>query len=67
MDETLGRSLKKIRESKGLSQKDLASAAGLARETVSRIELGIRYPRTDTVRKLCSALGCSPNDLYMGG
>jgi transcriptional regulator with XRE-family HTH domain len=64
VDETLGTRLKRIRVGKGLSQMELAFLAGVTRETVSRIELGTSYPRSDTVRNLCEALGCSPNDLY---
>lgn len=64
MDETLGKALKELRKDKGMSQMELAQAAGITRETVGRIEQGVSYPRTDTVRKLCAALGCDPNGLY---
>lgn len=63
-DATLGTNLARIRKVKKLTQAELSDMAGLARETVSRIEAGISYPRTDTVMKLCRALGCRPDELY---
>ena len=64
MDETLGANLARMRHERGMTQAGLSDKAGLARETVSRIEAGTTYPRTDTVMKLCRALGCRPDELY---
>lgn len=54
------------RQSKGLSQRELGSRAGVSSGTVYRLENGLRggYPRT--LRKLASALGVSPEDLVRG-
>lgn len=48
--------LAKLRAMKGLSGRDLAHRAGLADETVSRIERGHTEPTARTIGKLAVAL-----------
>ena len=55
--------LRRLRESKALSQRDLAALAGLSVTTVNRVETGLRRPIPSTVRKLAQALGVSPDKL----
>lgn len=55
------RILKYARRRSGLSQRALASAAGVPQSTVARIELGVLSPRTDTLERLLSAAGASLN------
>lgn len=52
----LGAELRLIRESQGLSIRDLASRAGLSAEAVSAIERGARYPNLSTLESLASVL-----------
>ena len=52
-----GNRLKKLREAKGWSQKQLADAAGLSQKGVSHWENNERTPAWDAVLKLCKALG----------
>ena len=47
------------RRSAGLSQRALASAAGVPQSTVARIETGAISPRTDLVERLLGATGRS--------
>jgi transcriptional regulator with XRE-family HTH domain len=55
--------LVELRQSAGLSQRQLAQRADLAPHTVSRIERGIHQP-TDRVRlRLARALGVEPQDI----
>jgi DNA-binding XRE family transcriptional regulator len=50
--------LRRFRRAAGLTQEELALAAGLSREAVSALERGIRRrPRRDTVHLLSDALG----------
>lgn len=49
--------LTKTREEKGLTQKELASLAGMAQQSVNRIEAGKHSPKIDTVEKIANALG----------
>ena len=58
--------LRDFRATRALSQRDLAARAGVTQFTISRIERseGISV-RPKTVRALCDALGCEPQDLYL--
>ena len=53
-----------FRHAKGMSQEELARAAGLATVTVAKLEEGRkRDPRSSTLAKLAGALGCSVGQL----
>jgi DNA-binding XRE family transcriptional regulator len=54
---TLARSIIRRRLSAGMSQKELAEKAGVAPETLSRIESGKHRPQTATLDKIAEALG----------
>ena len=56
-------SLRDLRESKFISQDDLAKVSGIAASTISRLETGKEKPRFVTVRKLAAALGVEPGDI----
>lgn len=60
----IGQRTRKLREERGLIQKELADRAGLARNTVARIEQGRLAPSATTVSKLADALGVRPGDLF---
>lgn len=51
--------LRRLRLAAALSQKELASAAGLDRLTVTNLEAG-RPARLASVRKIAAALGVAP-------
>ncbi len=55
--------LKKLREDRVLSQRELARMADLAYGTVWRIENGFPEARTGTIRKLAGVLGVEPREL----
>jgi transcriptional regulator with XRE-family HTH domain len=55
-----------LRESRGLSQEDLANAAGVSVKTVSRFENGRNEGRRGTVRALAKALAVSEADILGG-
>jgi transcriptional regulator with XRE-family HTH domain len=63
----IGRQLKALREEHLLTQDELAEAAGISRDQVSRIERNAVDPRFSTIRKLASALGIEPRELTKGG
>ena len=58
-----GRVLREQRETRGISQEDLALSADVDRSFVSQMERGIRQPTLTTLVKLCKALGVSPSTL----
>ncbi len=54
--------LRAIRESRTLTQRELAEKAGITHATISRIENG-QSARVSTVRKLVEALDCESSAL----
>ena len=58
-----GDRLRVARARAGMTQEDLAKAAGLDRKTVNRIERGIHSIRLDNVWAISEALGLKVEDL----
>lgn len=54
---TNGERLRALREKKGLTQEQLARAAGVRQSIVSKIERGVIDPRFSTMQALARALG----------
>ncbi len=57
--------LRRLREDRVLSQRELARMANLAYGTVWRIENGHPEARTSTIRKIAEALGVEPRELIL--
>jgi len=55
--------LREARLRRRMSQQSLADSAGVARVTVSQIELGKSGPRPHIARRLAEALGTIPSDI----
>lgn len=55
--------LRVYRTARGLTQRELAAAAGVTRETVIGAETRRRHPREATLRALAYALGVEPEAL----
>ena len=60
----LGRTLKKVREAKGLSQKELAGLIDMAQAQYSRIESGKTDPSFSVVAKIVDALKLSLSEFF---
>lgn len=58
--------IRSLRLDAGLSQEELATAAGIDRKTVNRIENGHFSPNLDTFFRLCVALNVRPSELMKG-
>lgn len=58
----LGRALGALRTARGLKQVEVAKAAGIAPETLNRIEAG-RTPSYKTLQRVCEAIGVSITDV----
>jgi transcriptional regulator with XRE-family HTH domain len=56
--------VKEIRESKLLTQSQVAQMMGVQTQTISNIERAKHIPRPITLRKLAIALGVSPDELF---
>ena len=61
--EKLGKNLKRIRTSKGISQGDIARSLEVSRGFVSNIENGKTNPTLTTIAKLAKAVGVSVEKL----
>jgi transcriptional regulator with XRE-family HTH domain len=57
------KNLRRIRERKGLSLRELEAKSGVYRSTINELELLDRGAQGRTVRKLADALGVSTDDL----
>ena len=58
--------LRRLREQRALSQRDLSEQSGVAQATIARLEAG-RDARHVTTRKLAAALGVTPAELMGSG
>lgn len=61
-----GRNLCLARRRRGISQEKLAERTGLCRDTIYKIEMGLRSPRLDTLLTLADALRLNEADLLRG-
>jgi len=55
--------IRHLRKAKGVSQNELAAAAGIAQSVVSRLETGEAKMWRGYARRISAVLGCSPDDL----
>lgn len=63
----LGDRIKKIRESEGLSIRDLAELAGINKSQIVRIESGQSDPHYTTLLRIARALGITVGDFADDG
>ena len=64
-EKLVGENIKRIREGKGLTQKDVYEKTGVTTKAQSEIETGKREPRRSTLRLLATAMGCTVDDFKM--
>lgn len=57
-------SIKAARAQKDMTQKDLAQAVGVSRQTINAIEQGEYNPTIKLCRAICRALGKTLNELF---
>lgn len=62
-DPQLAAAIKRLRESRGITQEALAHDAGITTGTLSKIELGTTSPAWVTVRAIAKALGVKISEL----
>ena len=64
--DSIGKRLKRLREKRGFTIRELANKAGVPQSTVSMVEKGIRPGaglRLETAKRLCWALGVGLGEL----
>jgi transcriptional regulator with XRE-family HTH domain len=63
-----GEKLRKIRDERLLSQRELAEKANLSPTTILKLEANrVAQPHPRTVRRLVEALGAEPHEILKGG
>ena len=60
---TIGEQIKKIRQEKGLLQKELGEKLGVSQQMIGQWETGRANPKIGTLQKIADALNVSLNDL----
>lgn len=58
--------LRRLRQERALSLRDLTRKSGVAYDTISKLETGKREAQPRTLRKLAEALGVEPKELMKG-
>ena len=56
--------IKRLREKKGLTQMELASAIDVSQASVALWEGGACFPRPEKLPRLAKVLGCTIDDLF---
>ena len=64
--EIVGRRVREIRARRGLTQAQVAESAGLAVETISRLERGRQAPRIDRLVAVAAALDATVGEIADG-
>lgn len=59
----IGKTIKKLREQKRMSQEVLSGLASIDRSHLSKIELGIRSPTINVLYKIADAMGIHGSDI----
>lgn len=62
-----GERVRAVRQEKGMTQEELAEAAGLHPTYISNLERGYRVATIVTLVRVCGALGASPSSLLKWG
>jgi transcriptional regulator with XRE-family HTH domain len=59
----LGRAVRTLRDERGMTQSDLADAAGISTQHLSHIERGLRNPSVEVAARIARALGVALSEL----
>jgi transcriptional regulator with XRE-family HTH domain len=61
-----GKTIRRLRQNKGLSQKALAAKSSLSANYIGTLERGCQNPSLKTLEKVAKGLGCSMADTCKG-
>ncbi|WP_275579798.1 helix-turn-helix domain-containing protein [Bacillus velezensis] len=57
MNNTIGSTVKKLREERGMTQRDVSEMMGIDHSYLSKIERGVQNPSLNTIRRLSEFFG----------
>lgn len=60
---SIGANIKRLREAKNITQRELGEAVGVSDKAVSTWELEVKEPRMGTIQKLADFFGVSKSDI----
>ncbi len=60
----LGEKIKRLRKSKNLTQEQFSEIIEISPRNLSAIELGVNYPKAETLEKIVLALGVDLTELF---
>ncbi|HNP94084.1 MAG TPA: helix-turn-helix transcriptional regulator [Cyclobacteriaceae bacterium] len=63
LKEAFGTVIRELRESRGMSQQELADYAEMDRTYLSDLERGLNYPSLNTIYKIAEVLKIKPHEL----
>jgi len=59
----IGKSIRDSREERGLTLRDLEARSGVAFQTISKYERGVRVPSLGSIERIAKGLGVKPEKL----
>jgi transcriptional regulator with XRE-family HTH domain len=60
----IGEKIKRLRKRRGLTQEALAEIIGISSRNLSNIELGISFPKPETLEKMLVSLNSTTQELF---
>ena len=60
----IARNIRAFRESRGLSQKELADKLGVVKSSISNYETGVSTPHAVVIYMICDVLDITPSMLF---
>lgn len=60
----LGEKIKRVRKKRGLTQEQLAEMINISSRNLSNIEIGISFPKSETLEKILTSLNISTQELF---
>ncbi len=64
---SIGKRIRELREKRGLSQRDIERATGMAAAYISRVENGYTTPSLDSVQRFSAALAVPLHEMFRDG
>lgn len=64
LKQELGEKIKRARKKRGMTQEQLAEMINISSRNLSNIEIGVSFPKSDTLEKILTSLDISTQDLF---